>query len=253
MPGSEAATVDRTSDVIDSVVGTSLPSISDSELRNEWNKLVLDIRSSRLETAIEERHSRENIERAIELALSHPEEMSIATEPMGRRHDMESHVREHFDNLFNNDEWGTDLKGPKPAVEYLLKACELAYLYDSSYRFSDETVVRPELNGLEEIAFVEFPAELHEWMGEVDLLWLTLADELAAEEQLRTWIDRLYDERESFVSAARDREIFLPISSDYTDDVTGVRSKIENRLSRNANVSPRLVHKYCFTRTVDQF
>lgn len=253
MPGSEAATVDGTSDVIDSVASTTLPTISDPELRNKWNKLVLDIRSTRLETDIEERHSRGNLERALELALSHPEEMSISTEPMGRRHDMESHIRGHFENLFNNDDWGTEFKSPRPDVEYLLKACELAYLYDSAYRFSDEIVVRPELNGLEEVAFVELPTSLHEWMGEVDLVWLTLADELAAEEPLEDWIDRLYDERESFVTEAKNRETFLPISGDYTEDPEGIKTKITKRLSRNANVSPRLVHNYCFTRTVDQF
>lgn len=253
MPGSEAATVDEPSDVIDSVASTPLPSISDSELRNKWNKLVLDIRSSCLETEIEKRHSRDNIERAIELALSHPEEMSIITEPVGRRHDMESHVRDHFNNLINNDDWGNEFKSPRPDVESLLKICEIVYLYDSSFRFSDETVVRPAMNGLEEIAFVEFPEELHEWMGEVDLLWFTLAGELAAEEPLREWIDRLYDDRESFVAAAKDAEVFLPISADYSDAIDEIKTKIENRLSRNANVSPRLVHKYCFTRTVDQF
>jgi len=112
--------------------------------------------------------------------------------------------------------------------------------------------VRPKLNGLEEIVFVELPTDLHEWMGEVDLLWLTLADELAAEEPLIEWIDRLYDERKSFATEAKKREVFLPISGEYTDDPEGIKTKVKKRLARNANVSPRLVHNYCFTHTVDR-
>jgi hypothetical protein len=166
---------------------------------------------------------------------------------------MTEHVRDHFDSLLNNDDWGTAFKRHRPNVGYLLKACELAYLYDSVYRFSRETVIRPEIDGLEDVSFVEVPSELSDWMGETDLLWLTLADELAAEKPLRGWVDSLYDDRADFVRAAKDNGIFLPISGEYREDLDDVESKIEKRLERNAHVPPRLIHNYCFTRTVDRF
>lgn len=253
MPGSEATTTDHASNIISSLAADDLPTIGDSELRNEWRQLLIEIRGAKLETDLEERFSRSNFERAVELALAHPESMTISTEPKSRRHDMTGHVRGHFDNLLNNDDWGSELVSPRPDVDYLLKACELAYLYDSVHRFSRETVIHPEIDGLEDVRFVELPSELSDWMGGTDLLWLTLANELAAEKPLREWIDSLYDDRDVFVATAKDEEIFLPISGEYREDLAEVKSRVENRLARNAHVSPRLIHNYCFTRTVDQF
>ncbi|WP_317176165.1 hypothetical protein [Halomontanus rarus] len=250
MPGSATATTDGASDVIDSLDVTSLPSSSDSELRNKWRRLVLNVRGTSFETDIEKRHSRKNFEKAIELALTNPDSMSISTEPVSRRHDMTTHVRSHFDNLLNSTEWGTEFKHGRPNVEYLLKACELAYIYDSVYRFSRETIIRPELDGLEDVRFVELPSSLNRWMGEVDLVWLILADTLAPEDPLEEFIDRLYEERDEFIAEAKAREIFLPIRSDAVDDPVEIREKIKSRLSRNAHVSPKLVHDYCFTRVV---
>lgn len=253
MPGSEAATTDGASELIDSLAAGETPTIGDAKLRNEWRQLVLDVRSSRLETDVEERFARDNFERAIELALRHPESMSISTEPFERRHDLTSHLRGHFENLLNDSDWVTEFKTARPDVEYLLKICELVYLYDSVHRFNVETIVRPDLNGLEDLAFVEYSAELSEWMGEIDLLWLTLANELEPEEPIREWIDRLYDDRDDFVAEAKEREIFLPIHAEYLDDLEGTETTVEKRLSRNADIAPRLIHDYCFTRAVDRF
>lgn len=253
MPGSEATTTDPASDIINSLAADDLPTIGDSELHNKWRQLLIEIRGSKLETDLEKRFSRSNFERAVELALAHPESMSISTEPKSRRHDMTGHVRDHFDNLLNNDDWGAEIKGPRPDVDYLLKACELAYLYDSVYRFSSETVISPKIDGLEDVSFVEVPSKLSDWMGETDLLWLTLADELAAEKPVRVWIDSLYDDRADFVATAKDEEIFLPVSGEYREDLDDVKSKVEKRIARNAHVPPRLIHNYCFTRTIDQF
>lgn len=251
MPGSEAATTDGAAAVIDSLVVDDLPTIDDSELHNEWRRLVLDIRSTTLETDIAKRHSRSNFERALKLALTHPDSMSISTMPNERRYEMTDHVHEHFENLFNDDDWGSEFKRPRPNVTYLLKASELAYLYDSVYRFNRETIISSDYGGLEDLSFVELPDGLNEWMGEVNLLWLTLAGKLAAEKPLREWINRLYSAREDFVAEAKSREIFLPIRGEYLEDPHETKTKIKKRLSRHAHISPRLVHNYCFTRAVD--
>lgn len=253
MPGSEAATTDDASVLINSLASGNPPTIGDAKLRNEWQQLVLDIRSLRLETDVDERFARKNFERVIELALSHPESMSITTEPFERRHDMTSHLREHFENLLNDSDWAVDFKTARPDVEYLLKICELVYLYDSVHRFNAETIIGSDLSGLEDVAFVEYATELSDWMGEVDLLWLTLANELEPEEPLPEWIDRLYDDRDSFVAEAKEREIFLPINGEYLDDPEEIKAKVEKRLIRNADIAPRLIHNYCFTRAVDRF
>lgn len=253
MPGSEAATTDDASVLIDSLASGNPSTIGDAKLRNEWRQLVLDIRSSRLETDVDERFARENFERAIELALGHPESMSISTEPFERRHDMTSHLRDHFEKLLNDSDWATEFKTGRPDVKYLLKISELVYLYDSVHRFNAETVIRSDLGGLEDVTFVEYSAKLSEWMGEVDLLWLTLANELEPEEPLREWIDRLYDDRDDFVSNAKEREVFLPINGEYLADPEEIESTVEKRLSRSADIAARLIHNYCFTRAVEQF
>ncbi|MHC3437900.1 hypothetical protein ACYJ1Y_07270 [Natrialbaceae archaeon A-gly3] len=253
MPGSETVTTAGASDIIDSFDTTQLPSRTNFELRNEWNKLVLELRGATFETNLDERHSREYFETALELALTHPEVMSISTKPVSRRHDMTSHVRGHFDNVLNTDSWAESFKRPRPSVEYLLMTCGLAYLYNCVYRFSRETIVSPDLEGLEDASFVELPSGIARWMGDVDLLWHTLSGKLAPEEPLEETVERLHAERDSFVSEAKDREIFLPVRSEYVDDVDSIEAKIERRLLRNARVPPKLVHDYCFTQAADRY
>lgn len=251
MPGAEATTLDDVEELAARVDSNGVASITDSELKNEWKKLVTEIESTTYETDVEALHTDRNVRKAIELAFSHPDSVAVSTKPVSRRHDMSAHVREHFDSLLNEPERGHRLKRGRPDTERLLKACELAYLYDAVFRFSSETIVDTDIDGLERLRFVKVPEEVHVWMGEVDVLWRVLHDELAAEEPVAETIDELHAERDTFVEAAKEAEIFLPIRSDYVPDVDAKRDTIEKRLRRNAHVPPKQVHDYCFSRAVD--
>lgn len=253
MPGAEATTTSGADELINSLNPENVASLGDSELKNEWKKLTKETEGSVYETDIEARHSDTNFKGAMKLTFAHPDSISVSTKPVSRRHDMTAHVRDHFDSLLNNAENGNRLKTGRPDTERLLKICELVYLYDAVYRFSPETIVDPDIDGLERLRFVALPATAHAWMGEVDVLWWTLHNELAPEEPVNELIDRLYESRDEFVEDTKAAEIFLPIRSDYTDDVEDKRRKIAKRLERNSHVKPKLVHDYCFSRTVDSY
>lgn len=153
----------------------------------------------------------------------------------------------------NTPEHGRRLKRGRPDIDRLLKACELTYLYDAVYRFSPMTTVDTDIEGLERLRFVEIPEETHSWMGEVDIAWRVLEGVLAPEERVTETIDRLYEERDEFVAAAKEADVFLPVRSDFIEDLTDERAKIEKRIVRNDEVSPKRVHDYCFSRTVNRY
>lgn len=253
MPGAEATTVTDTDELVTNLDPESVERRSDAEIRNEWKKLKKEIESATYETDVDELHSGRNLYRAVELAFSHPESVSVSTEPLSRRYDLTEHVRGHFESLLNTPEHGRRLKRGRPDTERLLNACEMAYLYDAVLRFSPVTVVDTKIDGLERLQFVEVPEETHSWMGEVDIVWRVLEGVLSPEERIGEAIDRLYDERDEFVASAKEAEIFLPIRSEYVEDVGDKRATIEKRVERNAEVAPKHVHDYCFSRAVDRY
>lgn len=253
MPGGEAMTRGSPDTFLESYDPVDTPAISESELRNEWRKLVLGLRERRYEADISERHSEEPVIRAVRLTFSHPESFSISTKPVSRRNDIRHHLRGHFADLFNDEANAREFKGARPDIDRMLKACELAYLYDSVYRFLPESDIEPKIDGLESVRFVNLPGELATWMGEVDTVWMVLVGELAPEEPLDEMVDRLYAERETFVEKVKELEIFLPLRSEYLETPDVISKKIEKRLRRGAEISSKDVHDYCFTRAVDQF
>lgn len=253
MPGSEAMTVDGTNAALDSLSTADKPSIGDSELRNEWKKLLLRMKERAYETDVDNRHDGSTLNRALELALSHPDDVSVSTKPVERNTDMRNHIADHFDDLLNEEDNATELRYPRPDVKRLLRACELAYLYDAVYRFMTETVVTPDIDGLADLRFVELPDSLHRWMGEVDVLWMVLVRDMAPEERVEEMIDRLYEDRDAFVETAIDLDLFMPVRGDYLDEPDRTRENVDKRLVRGAEVSTKDVHDYCFTRTVDRY
>jgi len=248
MTGGDATVVDETPDITSNFDTVSDTSLEESEFEEEWRKLILDLRERRLETDIEERHSNEFIHRAFELAVSNPETVSLSTKPKERHEDMVEHIHGDIEVLMDSDVFGRTLVAPTPDIDRILRVFELGYLYDSVHRFMPVTIVNPGIDGLEVVRFVEFPSDLHEWMGRVDLLWMALSGDIRPEFDIDERIDSLYDSRREFIERAKDREIFLPVRSPETADPDDLEERIETGMRRNGRVEPELIHKYCFSR-----
>ena len=251
MTGGDAAVVGETPDRLGNLDTDSGISLEVSEFEEAWRELVLDIRERRYETDVEERHSNEYIQRAFELALANPESVSISTKPMERHEDMAEHIHGDIEALMGSADFRNALVTPAPDIDRILKLFELGYLYDSVHRFMPVTIVEPGIDGLEEIRFVELPADLHEWMGRVDTLWLALGGDISPDFRIEERIHSLYESRWEFVERAKDREIFLPVRSPGTDNPEHLRERISTGLHRNGRVEPELVHKYCFSRAAE--
>lgn len=237
-----------------------------SDFDEEWIDLVDSVRgrgSTDPEEALS--NSVDNFERAHELAFNYPERIDVYENAcMDTVHEPSpsEHVREHFDNLLNDEDIGVMLKFP-PDEEYLRKACELVYIDDCVFRFSKSTVFKisdPEFNpssGYRKLIFVNLPDELGReyarWMEKMELLWNSFASgAVLNKEETKEMIDEMYEEREKFIRHAIENDIFLPIpTSDPAEAVDSRRDHIDNLVSRRNEVNPEEVHEYCYSVTLD--
>lgn len=88
MPGAEATTIADADELVTSLDPESVERRSDAEIKNEWKKLKKEIESAAYETDVSELHSERTFRRAIELAFSHSESVSVSTKPLSRRYDV---------------------------------------------------------------------------------------------------------------------------------------------------------------------
>lgn len=249
MPGTAATTTASTRSLIE----TTSPSrdTHNSDWTEEWGKVTQGIREADRAKDIEDRLTRDNVERAVNIALTHPDKFTIEISQFGRLTDLEDHVRTHFDTLLNNSERGHRLKKPTPDTESLLDACELAFLYDAAYRFAHTTSVRPTRDDIEEAHFVELPPDLAEWMGEVDIIWAHLRGVIKLpSDELRSLLNKTYHSRGEFVEAAKEIDSYLPISTE-ANPIT--EEGLQTRLLRGNEVKPDRVHAYCYQKALNDF
>lgn len=255
MPGGEAAVANPSLDLAESDSNGAALTVDDTTFEDTWREILHEAEESNYETDIEERHSPATFERVLPLAAANPDRVTISREPMGRRNDMIEHVRNDIGTLLEKDHFIHRFVKPVPETEYVLKFFELGYLYDAVGRFCSEIVVATETDGLEDLRFLELPNELEEWMGRVDVLWRMAAGDIPSPENggIEDVIDDLYAERLDFVEAAREMDMFLPITppGGEADDPGRIAGRVETGLRRNGTVSADLVFEYCYSKATD--
>lgn len=250
MPGSDAAVADPDLSLVQSgETENTLP------LDETWREILLDVDERHLETNLEKRHSAAPFNKALRVATSHPDSISISTRPFERAHDMADHIREDIETLLESDHVEHRFISPVPRTETLLKVFELGYIYDAVLRFCTEILFRPEEDGLEEISFRSLPAGLSDWMSRVDVLWRIVNGDIPEPDgtSVEEMIDRIYEERTDFIAEARDEEMFLPVPPTNAErtDPGELAETIETHLHRNRTVDPELIYEYCYNRTLD--
>lgn len=228
---------------------------SEEEFRGEWGGLISQINSVRYnETDITERLSGAPFERGIEIANEFPEFLEVEHGPFGRRtSNLEEHLLDHFDYLFNSDKIKEDFRPPAPGenFETLLRFAEVIYINDATYRFVGSTFFEPSLPDLDSVNFMHFPEGLAEWMEEGELVYFAINNENALEMNgnIREEIDRLYTRRESFIEDAYELGVFHPIMPDDTTGHLMNSSNIRSRLSRtDSGVNTNKVHRHCYSK-----
>lgn len=226
----------------------------ESSFRDAWSSLEDQIDENRSKTDVETRLTTDCIERAFEIAHEFPEFVTISTGPYGRNEDMVRHVEHHFDSLFNDTDFATEFKKfpSRPAFDPLFDMAEIVYLSDCVGRFAEKTVFTPDVGGIPTLSFIELPPELSHWMERVEVVWACFGGELRISEwSPRKAVEELYDDREEFVEKAVEADMFLPIPPEDEVSVTNVRNRVETLSGRRANVSPALIHDYCYDASLE--
>lgn len=250
MPGGDAAVADP---------DLGITPVSDTEskppLEETWREILLEIDERDLETDLEKRHSSAPFDKAVRLAASYPDVMSISTRPVGREYDMPEHIRDDIETLLESDHFERRFISPIPQTEMLLKVFEVGYIYDAAFRFCTEILVRPGEDGLEDVRFRGLPEPLSEWMSRVDVLWRIVNGDIPSPEEttVEEMTDSIYDDRLSFIDAARELDMFLPIPpvDGAERDADKLADKIETHLTRNGTVDPNLVYDYCYNQVLE--
>lgn len=247
----------RTSDddVLDPTKEPHLKSEFDlsKDIEEIWDELTDGIERRRSSDDKEERYSEEGYFKALATAFEHPDLVSIERVPFSKYEDLDNHIRGHFENLLNDKDYAPRLKRGVADSEKLIKLCELVYIDDAFFRFSEVTAFDPDINGLSRIVFIDLPDSqetvpeiVERWHEEFDLLWKMISGEIPEIKRIDVLIDELYEERMEFVKAAKDENVFLPITTEATGDAEKLRRRIRTYLNRNNNVDPELVHDYCY-------
>lgn len=251
--GAIAVSTDGGPRATDSIATRVATADEESELRSEWTGLLADIETRRTETDVDTLLDDDLLTRAFEIASRYPGLVLVSEAPFGRNRDMGRHIRDHFDDLFNDDAVARTFKSHPTATDVaaLLKVSELVYLDDAATRFSTETIFDPTPAGLERVAFYELPSAVSEWMMEVELLSGSLDGRFGADGAEVEVVDDLYGRRREFVERATSADSFLPVPAERDADPAEKRRKIETRVRRDARVDPADVHAYCYGRALE--
>lgn len=229
--------------------------IGRGDLEDKWEELESRLRTQNKAIEHEERYDSEPWEMAFEIAFSFPDKVDVEIKPYGRDRDLTEHVRNHFDSLLNESSSGGSLrKGAASDWERMLKACELVYIDDAMYRYSDLTLITPEVDGLAQVGFVGMPdgvqdPVIDEWHKELEVAWSILMDRLHEGIRLDEKIDDLYARREEFIDHCMESNVYMPITTEVSNTVEALEKNLKRRLRRNSEADPAKVHEYCYLKT----
>lgn len=250
MPGGDAA-------VADPELG--IPAREDTEssppLDETWREVLLEIDENELETDLEKRNSLTPFNKALELATSYPDSITISTRPVERGRNMSEHIREDIRTLLGSEHFEHRFISPVPRTDTLLKVFELGYIYDAAFRFCTEIIFQPGEDGLEEIRFSGIPAELIDWMSRVDILWRIVNGDIPRPEDttVEELTDEIYEKRLSFITEAREMDMFVPVPATDAErhNPDKLAEKIDTHLTRNRTVNFDLIYRYCYNRVLE--
>lgn len=229
---------------------------TEQEFRKEWESLSDKIESSREEsTDLDERLSKDNRERALELAKEYPEHIEVEYGSFGRRNDLTEHLQGHFETLFNSDRIIEEFRPPLPgkSIEALIKFSEIVYINDAVYRFGEGMEMEPQLSDLSTLNFMTFPEGLAEWMerGEMILLAVKKNNPLELNGDIVEEINTLYEDRDEFIQSGMDIDMFHPITPERLSETKLEVSDIRSQMRRD-EVNIEKLHRHCYNSLVEE-
>lgn len=222
------------------------PTADGVSFENRWQSLVEHVTGHTHRAAADDRLSPDHYRTAVRLTREFPDDVRVrggVAEDFG---EMGSHVRGHFDDLFNDDGVCPEFKRARPETDTLFELAELVYLHDASSRFAVRTDFEPRAGGMEAVTFVELPESVAGWLDEVDRLWEAAHGQVELTvSEMRDRIADLYGRREAYVRRAMANDTFLPVVA--PGDVPSDRPDVATRM-RRGSVDPKRVHAYLFER-----
>lgn len=226
---------------------------SERDFREKWDELTEKLWDVRTEVEdLDQRLSGSRMDEAVNLARQYSNFVEIEHGPFGREEDMKEHTQEHFEWLFNGDNFNDEFRSPTTIkdIELLIKFAEIVYINDAVYRFIERTRFVPQADDLDEINFMSLPDELAEWMEEGELIYLSLAPDTSLEiNDIGNRIDRLYEQRNDFIESAMEFDLFHPVMPDSVSETHLKGKNIRSKWNRGGDegVSVEKVHNHCYT------
>lgn len=213
-----------------------------------WSDITTSMSELKHETDPKKRLAPENLAMAYATKFAFPEKVEVTKEPFSRRGDLDEHVRIHFQTLSDRRD---DLRATLGwSDDDVIDAAELVFVDDAVFRFVTVITFEPTDEELQAAQFNLYPEEASEWMEtwmeKVDVMWTSLRGGRDLDRTTDEYFRELYESREEFIKKAKERDVFLPITTERTGDPESMKRNIKRRLRRELS-SPQAIHEYCYS------